>query len=197
MIIEVHSVSFIFRLLILFIDLLMSSSYEGRKACGLRVVSDPQPVTVTKLSVDLGHCSLCFSDWPLGERKRRRNYEHPGFCVTFPFQPGKINQKNPNKYLTFYTSKILASPRLWCPSSWSLSNTQDVQLGHFQTPITDHPNACPNQKRRHIMQRQGWYDNSTYDGTTYTNSRKKSKTCSKALRALQNVSQEAHKRSSS
>ena len=28
-----------------------------------------------------------------------------------------------------------------------MSNTQDVQLGHFQTPITDHPmNAGPNKK---------------------------------------------------
>lgn len=174
----------------------MSSSYEGRKACGLRVVSDPQPVTVTKLSVDLGHCSLCFSDWPLGERRRRRNYEHPGFCVTFLFQPGKINQKNPNKYLTFYTSKILASPRLWCPSSWSLSNTQDVQLGHFKTPITDHPiNAGPSKKGGTSCKDK---DDMITVRTTYTNSRK-SKTCSnsKALRALQNISQEAHKRSSS
>ncbi len=91
MIIEVQSVSFIFRLLILFIALLMSSSHEGRKPCGLRVVSDPQPVAVTKLCVDLGHCSLCFSDGPLGER--RQNYEHPGFCFTFPFQPAETSRK--------------------------------------------------------------------------------------------------------
>ena len=115
------------------------------------------------------------------------------------FRSNQVRSIKKSKQISHFlhTSKILASPRLWCPSSWSLSNTQDVQLGHFQTPITDHPvNAGPNKKGGTSCKDK---DDMITVRTTYTNSRKKSKTCSnsKALRALQNVSQEAHKRSSS
>lgn len=199
MIIEVHSVSFIFRLLILFIDLIwFAHVFLLWRQEGLRLAS------CLRSSASHRHEAQRRS-WPLlvvllwlafGRTETETELWAPWFLcyVSIPTKDQSKKSKQISHFL--HTSKILASPRLWCPSSWSLSNTQDVQLGHFKTPITDHPiNAGPSKKGGTSCKDK---DDMITVRTTYTNSRK-SKTCSnsKALRALQNISQEAHKRSSS
>lgn len=66
MIIEVHSVSFIFRLLILFIDLLMSSSYEGRKACELSQILSQSPSRSSASILATARCASLIGLWENG-----------------------------------------------------------------------------------------------------------------------------------